>query len=90
MTPPAFASLGIEVRQLMSDNGSAYRSYPVATFLHQQVIEHCLANRYWPVCDSTANRPETRTAKPSPSTKHQPPNASQAAATGLRAKIPRP
>jgi hypothetical protein len=50
-------------------------------------LASCPANRYWPVSDTNANRPETRTAKTSPPTKHQPPNASKAAAAGLRAKL---
>ena len=51
-----FASLGIEVRQLMSDNGSAYRSYPVAAFLHQQVIEHIFTRPYTPRTNGKAER----------------------------------
>jgi transposase InsO family protein len=51
-----FASLGIEVRQLMSDNGSAYRSYPIATFLHQQVIEHIFTRPYTPRTNGKAER----------------------------------
>jgi transposase InsO family protein len=51
-----FASLGIKVRQLMSANGSAYRSYPVATFLHQQVIEHIFTRPYTPRTNGKAER----------------------------------
>ncbi len=51
-----FASLGIKVRQLMSDNGSAYRSYPVAAFLNQQVIEHIFTRPYTPRTNGKAER----------------------------------
>jgi len=50
-------------------------------------LASCPANRYWPLSDSTANCPEICTAKASLSTKHQPPDASKAAATVLRAKL---
>ena len=51
-----FASFGIRVRQLMSDNGPAYRSRPVATFLHQLGIEHIFTRPYTPRTNGKAER----------------------------------
>ena len=51
-----FASFGIRVRQLMSDNGPAYRSRPVATFLQKLGIEHIFTRPYTPRTNGKAER----------------------------------
>ena len=49
-----FASFGIRVRQLMSDNGSAHRSQLVAAFLQKLRIEHIFTRRYTPRSNGNA------------------------------------
>jgi transposase InsO family protein len=51
-----FASLGIKVCQLMSDNGSAYRFYPVATFPKQIVVGHIFTRPYTQRTNGKAER----------------------------------
>jgi len=43
-----FASLGIKVERLMSDNGAAYRSRPIASFLRSKGIRHIFTKPYTP------------------------------------------
>jgi len=51
-----FASLGIRVRRLMTDNGSAYRSKYIASDLHKLQIRHLLTKPYTPRTNGKAER----------------------------------
>ena len=51
-----FAYFGIRVRQSMSDNGPAYRSQPVATFLAKHGIEQIFTRHFTPRSDGKAER----------------------------------
>lgn len=49
-----FASLGIKVDHLMSDNGAAYRSRPFAALLHKKGIRHIFTKPYTPETNGKA------------------------------------
>jgi len=51
-----FASLGIKVERLMSDNGAAYRSRPIAAFLRSKDIRHIFTKPYTPKTNGKAER----------------------------------
>ena len=51
-----FASFGIPVRQLMSDNGPAYRLQPIAAFLQNLGIVHIFTRPYTPRTNGKAKR----------------------------------
>jgi transposase InsO family protein len=51
-----FASLGIRVRRLMTDNGSAYRSQYIASDLRQLEIRHLFTKPYTPRTNGKAER----------------------------------
>ena len=51
-----FKGLGVEVKQLLSDNGSAFRSKLVARFLEPVQIRHLLTRPYSPQTNSKAER----------------------------------
>jgi transposase InsO family protein len=51
-----FASLGIRVRRLMTDNGSAYRSKYIASDLRQLQIRHLFTKPYTPRTNGKAER----------------------------------
>jgi transposase InsO family protein len=51
-----FASLGIRVRRLMTDNGSAYRSKYIASDLRQLDIRHLFTKPYTPRTNGKAER----------------------------------
>jgi transposase InsO family protein len=51
-----FASFGIRVLQLMSDNGPAYRSQPVAAFVEKLGIKHIFTRPYTPRTNGKAER----------------------------------
>jgi transposase InsO family protein len=51
-----FASLGIKVERLMSDNGAAYRSKPFAAFLRSKEIRHIFTKPYTPKTNGKAER----------------------------------
>lgn len=51
-----FKELGVEVKQLMTDNGSAYRSKLVARFLEAVQIRHLLTRPYSPQTNGKAER----------------------------------
>jgi transposase InsO family protein len=51
-----FSSLGIKVERLMSDNGSAYRSRPIARFLASKGIRHIFTKPYTPKTNGKAER----------------------------------
>jgi len=51
-----FASFSVRIRQLMSDNGPAYRSQPVATFLQKLGIEHIFTRPHTPRTNGKAER----------------------------------
>ena len=51
-----FASLGIKVERLMSDNGAAYRSRPIAQFLRCKGIRHIFTKPYTPKTNGKAER----------------------------------
>ena len=51
-----FASLGIKVERLMSDNGAAYRSRPIASFLRSKGIRHIFTKPYTPKTNGKAER----------------------------------
>jgi transposase InsO family protein len=51
-----FKDLGVEIQQLMTDNGSAYRSKLVARFLEAIQIRHLLTRPYRPQTNGKAER----------------------------------
>ena len=51
-----FKNLGVEIQQLMTDNGSAYRSKLVARFLDAIQIRHLLTRPYRPQTNGKAER----------------------------------
>jgi transposase InsO family protein len=51
-----YASLGIKVERLMSDNGAAYRSRPIAAFLRRKGIRHVFTKPYTPKTNGKAER----------------------------------
>jgi len=51
-----FKELGVEIQQLMTDNGSAYRSKLVARFLEAGQIRHLLTRPYRPQTNGKAER----------------------------------
>jgi transposase InsO family protein len=51
-----FKGLGVEIQQLMTDNGSAYRSKFVARFLEAVQIRHLLTRPYRPQTNGKAER----------------------------------
>jgi transposase InsO family protein len=51
-----FASLGIQVQRLMTDNGSAYRSHRFASALRQLHIRHLFTKPYTPKTNGKAER----------------------------------
>ena len=51
-----YASLGIKVERLMSDNGSAYRSRPIALMLQKLGIRHIFTKPYTPKTNGKAER----------------------------------
>jgi transposase InsO family protein len=51
-----FASLGIQVERLISVNGSAYRSRPIARFLASKGIRHIFTKPYTPKTIGKAER----------------------------------
>lgn len=51
-----FSSLGIKTQRLMTDNGSAYRSYAFAAALAQRRIKHLFTKPYTPRTNGKAER----------------------------------
>jgi transposase InsO family protein len=51
-----FAERGVKVRQVMSDNGVAYKSAPFATWCAQHRIEHIRTRPYRPQTNGKAER----------------------------------
>ena len=51
-----FASLSIKLERLMSDNGAAYRSRPIAQFLRSKRIRHIFTKPYTPKTNGKAER----------------------------------
>jgi transposase InsO family protein len=51
-----FAERGVKVRQVMSDNGSAYKSAPFALWCAQQRVEHIRTQPYRPQTNGKAER----------------------------------